>query len=145
MNYTFTKYNSTDKEYFTLLDESCYRPVVERQFGEWNIELQNEFQNNKLQKLPLQIITFDNTRIGCIAFEKFSDHTFIHEILIHPTFQGQGHGSNILKTIAKSSLEKSLPIKLQVLKQNLAINLYKRLGFKKTGTTETHFIMQKNA
>ncbi len=65
----------------------------------------------------------------------------LHEIVLLPEFQSQGIGTKIIKECISKALDKSLPIHLEVLKENGAISLYRRLGFVESGATETHIKM----
>jgi len=81
-------------------------------------------------------------KVGYCFVEYLSECIIIHEIVISPDFQGKGYGSKVLRSIIDVAAEKHIPIKLQVLKENIAHDLYCKLGFKDVGTTDTHIEME---
>lgn len=89
-----------------------------------------------------RIIILDGKQIGVLATH-ITDNgdLFINEINLLKDYQGKGIGTKILSDILYNNLDRS--IILQVFKDNPAINLYKRLGFKIYNETETHYQMEK--
>ncbi|WDE13973.1 GNAT family N-acetyltransferase [Thalassomonas haliotis] len=57
-----------------------------------------------------------------------------------PQYQGQGLGQRILQQVLQQAKGKT--VLLTVLKENPALNLYKKLGFTVTGEDEYEFHMQ---
>jgi ribosomal protein S18 acetylase RimI-like enzyme len=140
--YTLHPANETDKEQIRHLSERCYRDVVERQFGAWDIEAQRQFFEKKWATLTYQKVLIGGQFGGALAIDRGADQITVSEILIAPEFQGQRIGTEIVLDVLKSAAAGQLPIKLQVLHQNRAMSLYKRLGFVETGRNETHVLME---
>ena len=133
----------SDKEYLVSLHKSCYREVVEGQFGNWDDEIQRGFFERKWNPSKFQIIIAGGEKAGVISVEQLADHFLLSEIQIEPRFQNQGLGSKIIKAILSEARAQNLPVRLQVLKKSNAKNLYLRLGFVQTGQANTHFSMEK--
>lgn len=76
--------------------------------------------------------------------DESEDFITLHELVLLPEFQGQGIGSKILSEAMEIAKSKNIPARLQVLKENKAAELYRRMGFKQIGETETHFEMEYN-
>ena len=70
------------------------------------------------------------------------DHFDIVEIVILPEYQNQGIGSRVLAEEIAEARSRDVPVRLRVLKESRAISLYRRLGFKDYGRSETHVLME---
>jgi ribosomal protein S18 acetylase RimI-like enzyme len=117
--------------------------VVVAQFGAWDVLLQDGFFQRGWEARPNNILLYDDTPCGYVTIEEASDHIYVHELVIHPDFQGKKIGTNLLEELFKKSTFEKIPVRLQVLHKNKAQHLYKRLGFVQSGQTETHFLMER--
>ena len=85
-----------------------------------------------------RIITLDDKDIGQLILDRPDDHMLIIDFVIAPEFQGKGIGSDILKTLINEVHGGKVPIRLHVEKNNPALKLYLRHGFKVTGEEGHH-------
>jgi ribosomal protein S18 acetylase RimI-like enzyme len=81
----------------------------------------------------------DELDAGFLWVNEHEAETVLVSIRLLPRFQNKGIGTKIIREILDSSKN---PVRLQVLKVNPALNLYKRLGFKVFAENETHFSMR---
>ena len=102
--------------------------------------LQDRLFEEKWIPNQFEIVLCDGNR-GFLLVEDHPDHIYISEIVIAPQFQGRGIGSRLLNEEMQRGREAKSSLRLQVLRENRAIELYRRLGFKECGTTETHIRM----
>ncbi|MBH0022124.1 GNAT family N-acetyltransferase [Pseudoalteromonas sp. SWXJ133] len=65
------------------------------------------------------------------------------QLQIHPLHQNKGYGKAVIEQVITSAQSK--PIKLTVLKNNPALELYKRLGFTIAGEDNYEYHMQTRA
>lgn len=130
-----------DEEFVHNLHHEAYRDVVCRQFGEWDISRQDKFFEEKWNPKKFQILLCDGTPCGFLSVEDRSDHIFLSEVVILPAYQGRGIGSQIIDEEMQRALDSGLPVRLQVLNENRAIKLYKKIGFREYGVTDTHIQM----
>jgi ribosomal protein S18 acetylase RimI-like enzyme len=131
-----------DTTFAQAAHHAAYRDVVERQFGNWDDEMQAGFFKTAWGHGGFQVILYQDKRCGYFRQENLADAIKIHEIVLLPSFQGKGIGTTILKRVQKQARRDHLPVQLQVLKSNQAAKLYERLGFKVTGATDTHKLME---
>jgi ribosomal protein S18 acetylase RimI-like enzyme len=131
-----------DKDFCRLVHHSAYRDVIVRQFGQWNEALQDSFFEREWNSLALQIVEIDGQSIGCFCSEEHTDHLSIMEINLLPQYQRQGIGTQLLVQQLDEARRLKLPVRLQVLRENRARELYERLGFKAYDKTETHLLME---
>ena len=93
----------------------------------------------------LEILEIDGVLIGMISVSEEPESVFLRRIAIHPEWQNRGIGSMLVEQVICDTREKGLPTTLQVLKVNPALHFYGRRGFRVTGETETHFLMEHSA
>lgn len=122
---------------------SAYKDVVIRQFGNWNENDQDHFFQESWNAEASQVITCNGIPCGYVYVEAKPDRLVLHEFVIRPEFQSKGIGSKILDSLTKESQKKGIPIYLQVLHKNHAVELYKKFGFKEYETAENHIRMQR--
>ena len=86
-----------------------------------------------------EIIIIDNKKVGCLLLENYEDGILINELYLNKDYRKKGIGTNILNNI----LNNNSKVYLWVYKENaIALNLYKKLGFKIKEATETRYFMQ---
>ncbi len=132
---------SSDTEFARTTHHAAYRDVVSRQFGAWDEALQDRLFEEKWRPNQFEIVLRDGNPCGFLSIEDRPDHISVSEIVIAPQFQRRGIGSRLFNKEMQRGREAKSPLRLQVLRENRAIELYRRLGFKECGTTETHICM----
>ena len=86
-----------------------------------------------------KIIKIDNKKIGCLLLEKYQDGILLDEIYLESDYQKKGIGTDILTNV----LNNNSKVYLWVYKENeVALNLYKKLGFIITDVTESRYFME---
>ena len=114
---------------------------VDRHWGGWSAKIFRHFFN----KDNVYIIRFKNRRIGLYDLEFRKNHSYIKSIQISGKFRNKGIGTYLIKIIENNTKKKKLKsIRLGVIKDNPAIKMYNKLGFKKINETESEIIMKKN-
>lgn len=132
-----------DKEFVRDSHHSGYRDVVVSQFGSWDQAKQDDYFEKKWSNANLSILVIDGKPCGYTTVEDHSDEVRLVELVVHPEFQGQGIGSAFLHQLIEQADKRGVPIRLQVLLHNRAIDLYRRLGFQEYARTETHVLMER--
>ena len=133
-----------DFEFARKTHHEGYRNVVEKQFGNWDEKRQDEFFAAAWAASPHEILFCDNEPCGYLSTEETPDAVELHELVLLPPFQGRGIGQKLLQKAIDTAKETGKSARLQVLKENLAAELYRRLGFKEVGETDTHLKMEYN-
>lgn len=133
-----------DTEFARQAHHRAYHDVVVRQFGSFDDKAQDKFFESAWKGSNHEIIYANGKPCGYFSMEESVDEITLHELVLLPEFQGQGIGSKILSEAIEISKTKNIPVRLQVLKENKAAELYRRMGFIQTGETETHYQMEYN-
>lgn len=104
--------------------------------------LQQEHYRQVFPQCHFLIVEADSKPIGRF----YLDHrpTTIHavELSLLPSLQGNGIGSQLIKTVQAEATRQSITVTLSVVVGSPAIQFYRRLGFQITGTSETHHQMR---
>jgi membrane protease YdiL (CAAX protease family)/ribosomal protein S18 acetylase RimI-like enzyme len=143
MRYQLKQCIEIDREWAYALKSEAYREVVERQFGPWDEKLQRDLFAARWNPTISQIVMIDGLAVGLVATEDRSDELWLDEIQVARDWRGQGLGSAVVGDLIDRARKDCKPLRLQVLKENTrAQNLYRRLGFRATGKTATHVLME---
>ncbi|HKI73502.1 MAG TPA: GNAT family N-acetyltransferase [Pseudomonadales bacterium] len=142
LQYEYEPATDADKEYFEALNEACYTDVVTRQFGRWDPEFQRTNFNTKWQTHAYRKILVEGKVCGGFWVEEQAGWRQLRELQIHPRFQGRGIGTHILRWVISGSVSDGRRLRLRVLHENRAFELYRRMGFEVIDDGETHFVME---
>jgi GNAT superfamily N-acetyltransferase len=121
----------------------AFREYVEKVWG-WNEEEQRQLHLRRFASHDFRVIQVSGTDVGIMAMSYQPDSIHLHQMFILPVYQSKGIGASCMSKIIKEATASRLPIRLQVLKVNSrAAMFYQRLGFKRTGESDTHFLMER--
>jgi GNAT superfamily N-acetyltransferase len=141
---TFREANpALDYEFARTTHHAAYKDVVTKQFGSWDEKVQDTFFKEGWERAPSKIILEEGIPIGVLSFNLNNDHLFLSELQILPSSQNRGIGSHIVKGLIAEAQSLKIPLRLQVLKENKAVNLYGKLGFVVVDTTAIHIRMER--
>lgn len=144
-HYELVPVTKDDKEYFRQLNELSYKDVVKRQFGKWDEKFQAEAFEKKWLEQSFKKIIIEGRMVGGIWVQEVDDYLQLRDIEIHPDYRNQGLGTKLLLAEIKRANQLQKKLRLQVLFQNPAYELYKRLGFEVTDNTDVHYQMEYRA
>ena len=93
---------------------------------------------------PAFIITVDGQDVGYYKIESRKDCLYLADIQVLPEHQGQGIGTRLIEVLKDRAVLEAKAIRLRVLKENPASQLYQRLGFIliEQISDEFHFAME---
>lgn len=129
-----------DKAFLWRLKVAAMREYVEAVYG-WDEAEQYRFFEKGFRPEELRIIRLDGRDAGMYKFQVREEDLFLCRIEMLPELQGRGIGTTVIRGMIEEALKARKPLRLQVFKNNPAQRLYERLGFIKTGETDTHFKM----
>ena len=88
-------------------------------------------------------IMVDGEPAGTVAIDESPSHVQFGEFYLFPPFQRRGLGGKVLASVIETSTKKRLPVRLECLKWNPALSLYKRAGFVVTRESDIHYFMER--
>ena len=144
MEYSFKNCTLDDFDFLFELKKENFKWYVDKIWG-WNDDDQKQRLKQDLEEhlAHKRIILIDNKEVGVyVVHTTENGDLFINEISILKEYQNKGIGRKILEEQLKENRQKGIRTILQVFKDNPAKSLYKKLGFKVYGETETHYQME---
>ena len=64
------------------------------------------------------------------------------DLALLPDYRNQGVGTLLIQRLQQQARSASIRLHVQVIRFNRAVNLFERLGFRRTSETGTHFQME---
>ena len=111
-------------------------------FLQMQFSFQHKYYQEQFTKAHFWVIEHQNKPIGRLYLDYRTDEVRIIDIAILTEHRNQGIGSQILRDILAEAEKLELPVRIHVEQYNPALNLYHRLGFKKTGDTGVYYLME---
>jgi len=121
-----TGWNETEKETF-----------VQQQF-----QAQHIFYTSQFPRARFNMVCLDDKPIGRLYVDRRKEEIRIIDIALLPEYRNRGIGSKLLTDILSEAEKFEKAVRIHVEHFNPALNLYERLGFKKTGNTGVYFLME---
>ncbi len=89
-----------------------------------------------------RIIQLDGEDIGRLYLDRQDDCMRIIDFTLLPDYRGRGIGTDILRSLLNEAQGGKVPVRLYVVQNSPALNLYLRHGFRKTGVNGHRFAME---
>ncbi|MFT5467543.1 MAG: ribosomal protein S18 acetylase RimI-like enzyme [Verrucomicrobiales bacterium] len=117
--------------------ESCMRPYSE-EFDPWNPDLfRSRFKADETEVLQVGI-----RFAGLLKTQVYETHVYLADVQLKPEIRNRGVGTKLVKLTLERASALDLPVQLRVLRNNPALTLYKRLGFRIIEEARTHFLFE---
>jgi GNAT superfamily N-acetyltransferase len=131
-----------DLEFLYRLMRESLGPYVVQTYGPWDDAAQRErfFRETILE--THEVVELDGEPVGCLCTSSWPDSLRLHRVFLLPAAQGRGIGTGLVREVLAAARAIGRPVRLRVLRVNPARRLYERLGFKVTGESETHYLME---
>ena len=88
------------------------------------------------------VILVDGEPAGRLLVARWREEIRIVDIALLPAFRGRGAGSRLLGDLMDEATQTARPLSIHVERDNRALALYERLGFRPAGETGVHLRMQ---
>ena len=129
-------------EFALAVKKEAFGPHIMERWG-WDEALQRKTHSERWEEKRFFRILLDGDSIGTVSIDEAPDHLRVGEFYIFPSHHRQGIGGEILARILRDADSKRLPVRLECLKWNPALALYRRHGFVVTHDSETHLFMER--
>lgn len=106
-------------------------------------EAQHQFYQEQFSTGKFEVIQCDGVDAGRLYLEHRPDEIRIVDITLLPEFRSKGLGTRILINVINEAQEKSIAVRIHVEKNNPALTLYQRLGFRQIGDRGVYWLMEK--
>ncbi len=131
-----------DSEFVFRTKKAVFREYVEEVWG-WDEDEQRQLHERRFGEQDLRIIGHNGSDIGVVSLAVAPGCLKLNQLYLLPAHQGRGIGSKVMLLLMEEGRRLGLPIRLRVLKSNQrALSFYVRLGFKRTGETDSHIFVE---
>lgn len=125
--FLYEVYASTRKEELAPLDWS---DAQKADFLRMQFNAQHAFYQQEFADAAYQVLLWKGQPIGRLYVLRRPDEIRIIDIAILPAWRQQGIGGALLRDLLAEGQAAGVPVRIHVEKQNPALRLYERLGFK---------------
>ena len=131
-----------DSEFAYCAKEAAFRPYVEKVWG-WDEAEQRRVHEERFAAQDFRVISVAGTDVGIMAVVVAPDCLKLNQLFLLPEHQAKGIGSACMRLIMAEARQLGLPVRMRVLKVNPRARAFcERLGFVRTGQTDTHDLME---
>jgi GNAT superfamily N-acetyltransferase len=142
-NLIIRKARSENSEFAYCVKRVAFKEYVEKVWG-WDEKEQQKLHAQRFRAQDFRVINLAGKDIGIIAMVVEPDCVRLNQLFLLPEYQGKGIGRECMKMIMEQADRLGLPVRLRILKVNpRALSFFQKLGFTRTGETDTHYLMEK--
>jgi ribosomal protein S18 acetylase RimI-like enzyme len=142
-NLKFRQATDSDSEFAYQTKRAAFKEYVEIVWG-WDEAEQRRLHERRFSSQDFRVVQVSGQDVGILATVREPDFVKINQLYILPEYQNRGVGEECVIRIIQDAEASKLPVRLQVLRVNTkAQTFWMRLGFKITGETDTHFLMER--
>ena len=117
------------------------KPLLTK-LGRWDEERVTASLRNGFKPATVRVICQNGTDIGWMQVSDTATGLHLHQIHIVEGYRNRGCGTALIKELQGRARAKALPITLNVIHGNPALDLYLRLGFRVVGEDEDKLHMR---
>jgi GNAT superfamily N-acetyltransferase len=119
-NLKLRKATTDDSEFAYQTKKAAFREYVEKVWG-WNEEEQRQLHKRRFASQDFYVIQTSGIDVGFLSIAQQPDCIKVYQMFILPKYQSRGIGAVCMNQIIKEATASRLPIRLQVLKVNSAL------------------------
>ena len=137
---------SADEVWLEGLRRRAYAELFDVTWGGWDEARHSRHFSGSMEHGNISIIEVDGERMGMVQLLEGRDSVEVGELQIDPHHQNRGVGTSVLLDVISNAHARRRDVRLSVgLKNEKAIRLYERLGFRSVGRSDTHLHMECEA
>ena len=138
--YTLASSSVEDRPWLDQLRRDAYRDLFDATWGAWDEARHQRHLAASIEQGNIKIIQQNGLRVGMLQLVDHHDATEVAEIQIRPEAQGKGLGTAVLNGVIQEARSQLHTVHLSTgLRNEGALRLYLRMGFRLVATSETHF------
>ncbi len=143
MRYELVPAVDQDRSWLEQLRRSVYRDLFFATWGSWDEARHLRHCDECWARGSIYTVEIDGARVGMMQLFERPEAVEVGEIQIAPEFQNNGVGTQLLQdTIARAHTDGKKLVLSTGLQNHRAFKLYLRLGFRHTGQTDTHNLLE---
>lgn len=143
MTVALRKAGPGDREFAYEVRRTAFRRYVEKVEG-WDDARERRRHAQRFEAQDFRVVTVDGADVGIVALVVAPDCVKLNQMFILPAHQGREIGRRCMVLVLEEARGLGRPVRLRVLKINpWARAFYERLGFRRTGETDTHDLLER--
>lgn len=111
-------------------------------FLRWQFDCQHRHYLQHYSDCELLVVERDGERVGRIYVDRWEDQIRLVDISLLPEHRGHGLGTALLQGLLDEGRERGLPVTIHVERDNAALRLYRRLGFRVLDDEGIYYLME---
>lgn len=139
MEFLYRVYASTREEELSVVDWAEEQKTL---FLKMQFEAQHQHYQKYFPDTAFDIITTNRIPVGRLYLDRRVDEIRIVDIALLAEYRGQGIGTTLLMDILTEGQNAGLPVRIHVERNNPALSLYHRLGFKEIEEQGVYWLME---
>lgn len=138
-DFLYNLYASTRQEELAVLDwdEAEKEAFLRMQFG-----AQHTYYTDHFAGAAFDLIVLEGKPVGRLYLDRRAEEMRIIDIALLPEHRRQGIGSRLLNEIVAEAQGAGLPVRIHVERNNPALGLYRRLGFRRVEDQGVYYLME---
>ena len=119
-----------------------WTPAENESFLQMQFEAQHNYYQEQFPQADFDIILLESQPIGRLYVDHRPDEIRIVDIALLPQHRDSGYGSTLLQEILTTAGRSDLPVRIHVERDNPALSLYHRLGFRRLSESGVYYLME---
>ncbi len=140
MRPTLRPATNTDFEFAFEAKKDALGPHISARWG-WDEAYQRSVHKQRWTEKPWFIVMLDAEPVGTVSIDDQPDFIRFGEFYLLSPFRRKGLGSTVLSEFLGSCDRARRSVKLEYLKWNPVVSLYKRHGFEVVSENDIHYFM----
>lgn len=132
-------YASTRQQELALVDWTAEQKAA---FLQMQFEAQHKFYLEQFDDAEFSIIEQRRTPIGRLYVDRREDEIRLIDIALLPEFRNRGIGGRLLRDLLAEGQRVQKAVRIHVERDNPALRLYERLGFRHIDDHGVYFLME---
>ena len=137
--FLYRLYASTRQEELAM---TVWTDAQKETFLRQQFTAQHKFYMEHFAQATFEILLLNKEAIGRLYVDRRVDEIRIIDIALLPEHRNKGIGSSLLKNLLMEAHETAKPLRIHVEKNNPALKLYDRLGFREIEDKGVYYLME---
>lgn len=138
-DFLYAVYANTRKDELNMTD---WDEAQKAAFLDMQFSAQHQYYQEHYKDTDFLIILKGNQEAGRLYIARWPEEIRIVDLALLPEFRNSGIGSQILGDVIDEAKALNKPVRIHVERFNPALNLYRRLGFNKSGEHGVYDLME---
>ena len=133
-------YGSTREDEMAMVAD--WSETQKTEFLDQQFHAQHTFYMDQFKSAKFDLVLIDEVPIGRLYKERRKDEIRLIDIALLSAHRQKGYGRQLMEGVLAEGAALGLPVRIHVERNNPAMRLYDRLGFKNIGDTGVYFLME---